>query len=158
MTSQLLTLPPIPASPVVDSKSYCLAGRAKFTILNTETKNRFTYRISVPKEQKGPTNLIFFVAVLTGCDNDYHYEFLGMLFEGGAKFQRSFKSRITEKAPSCIAFAWFWKHLIDGNLPVQVKVYHAGHCGRCGKTLTVPASLDRANGIGPECVKILGIA
>jgi hypothetical protein len=31
------------------------------------------------------------------------------------------------------------------------KVHHEGRCGRCGRTLTVPESIE--SGIGPECAK-----
>jgi hypothetical protein len=32
----------------------------------------------------------------------------------------------------------------------QLIVHHENHCGRCGRTLTVPESVER--GIGPDCL------
>jgi hypothetical protein len=34
-------------------------------------------------------------------------------------------------------------------LPEGYKVQHAGRCGRCARTLTVPSSIEL--GLGPEC-------
>jgi hypothetical protein len=34
-------------------------------------------------------------------------------------------------------------------LPGSVDVLHSGRCGRCGRTLTTPDSIER--GLGPEC-------
>jgi hypothetical protein len=49
-----------------------------------------------------------------------------------------------------VAFAWFWDRLRNGNLPEQVEVHHEGRCGRCGRALTVPESIE--SGFGPECI------
>jgi hypothetical protein len=34
-------------------------------------------------------------------------------------------------------------------------VWHEGRCGRCGRKLTVPESIE--SGFGPECASILGL-
>ena len=49
------------------------------------------------------------------------------------------------------AFAWFLASLSrpGTELPEQLEFWHAGRCGRCGRRLTVPASI--ASGFGPEC-------
>jgi hypothetical protein len=38
-------------------------------------------------------------------------------------------------------------------LPDFVEVWHEGFCGKCGKRLTVPNSIEI--GIGPDCIKKL---
>lgn len=35
-----------------------------------------------------------------------------------------------------------------------VEIWHEGKCGRCGRQLTVPESIE--SGFGPECVKMIG--
>lgn len=37
------------------------------------------------------------------------------------------------------------------NLPDNIKVYHSGRCGYCGRVLTDPKAMDR--GFGPDCWK-----
>jgi predicted metal-dependent hydrolase len=45
----------------------------------------------------------------------------------------------------------FWK-LVESLCP-GFNVHHEGKCGRCGRLLTVPSSIE--SGIGPECSKIM---
>lgn len=133
---------------------FVLAGNARFTIVSRRTGARFTYRIRAKKDADSPT---FFVAVLTGPDNEADYEFLGTLFgEGGERgFFHGKKSRIARGAPSAKAFAWFW-HRIAKRLDLeQCEVWHLSHCGRCGRDLTTPESI--ALGIGPDCAEMMGI-
>jgi len=47
------------------------------------------------------------------------------------------------------AFDWLTRRLRQGAaLPAGVEVWHDGCCGRCGRRLTDPGSVER--GIGPE--------
>jgi hypothetical protein len=135
-------------TPLAAPKEFALLGNAVFTIMNTETGNRFTFKLTRSKPTDPAKAPVTFVKVLTGSNNEEDYEFLGTVF-GDGSFRRSFKSRIGEKAPSCVAFAWYWRHLMEGTLPPNVHTYHEGRCGRCGRLLTVPESVER--GIGPEC-------
>jgi len=49
-----------------------------------------------------------------------------------------------------VAIFWYLKQLIDKiPIPPQVHLYHLGRCGKCGRPLTDPASMER--GIGPYC-------
>jgi len=131
-----------------DTKGYALAGKALLTIENAETGNHFTYQI---RHKDGKPA---FVAVLTGQDNTSDFTFIGTVFveENGAvsPYRHSNKSRMTETAQSVAAFKWVWTRIMTGReLPENVHVYHHGYCGRCGKLLTVPESIQR--GLGPEC-------
>jgi hypothetical protein len=136
-------------TPLAAPKEFALLGNATFTIMNVETGNRFTFKLTRSKPNGDPTKPpVTFVKVLTGADNESDYEFIGTVFSDGS-FRRSAKSRISEKAPSVIAFSWYWRHLMEGTLPPNVHTYHEGRCGRCGRLLTVPESVER--GIGPEC-------
>jgi hypothetical protein len=44
-----------------------------------------------------------------------------------------------------------WK---NQELPGGYKIHHEGRCGKCGRLLTVPESVE--TGIGPECAKRMG--
>jgi hypothetical protein len=99
------------------------------------------------------TAKVWFVGVLTGSDNENSYTYLGTI-RPGQGYRAGRKSVIDPAAPSAKAFMWFWAHITaPGHWAAlsQVAFYHEGHCGKCGRTLTVPESLDR--GIGPECWK-----
>lgn len=127
---------------VDDVLLFVLAGNATFTLRSKKTGDRFTYRIRRPEGKP------HFVSVLTGSDNESHYQFLGTIFDG-SRYRHGASSRITTDATSARAFDWFWEAMSRGIMPEQLEIWHEGRCGRCGRTLTVPESLIL--GLGPEC-------
>jgi len=127
---------------------FITAGNALFTLENTATGNRFTFRVRQPDDDKP-----HFVSVLTGADNESDYTFLGTIFEG-LRYRHGRRSAIAPTAPSARAIDWLLRRLSKkADLPEIVRVCHCGKCGRCGRTLTVPESVD--TGFGPECARIL---
>ena len=131
-----------------DLKSFILAGNCLFTVANLATGNHFTFKVQAPDEQKNPDDPIHFVKVLAGPDNGRDYAMIGMLFSS-CKYVHWKKSQFNQDCPSEKVFVWLMARLVQGNLPEQVQVYHHGYCGRCGRLLTVPESIER--GLGPEC-------
>ena len=123
-----------------DALSFIQAGNAIFTLVGRSS--RFTYRVRESDDGK-----VFFVSVLTGTNNDGDYTYLGIIRNG--EFRRTAKSRISDDAPSHMAFLWSYTMLGRGLLPDALQVWHEGRCGRCARTLTVPESIAR--GLGPEC-------
>ena len=128
-----------------EALSFILAGNARFTVVNRETGNRFTFRVRQPKETTP-----HFVSVLSGPDNGSDYGFLGSVF-GGKRYRHGRKSRISSDATSDRVFRWLFERLVSDPtaIPGNVEIWHEGRCGRCGRVLTVPASI--ATGIGPVC-------
>jgi hypothetical protein len=134
---------------IANPLEFIKAGKAIFTVKNEETKNRFTYKVSKCKDKD-----IWFVSVLTGSDNDNDYTYIGTVF--GETFKLTKNSKLNKDAISVRAFHWVWYNMVKNNylgkdMPENVKIYHEGRCGRCGRTLTVPESIE--SGFGPECVK-----
>ena len=131
-----------------DPIRFILAGNAVFTVENTATGNRFTFKVRRPDDTKP-----HFVSVLTGPNNESDYAFLGTVFTP-ERYHHGRRSRIAPDAPSALAFEWLFRQLSAGHsLPPQVRLCHCGKCGRCGKTLTVPESVK--SGFGPECIKAI---
>ena len=137
---------------------FILAGDARVTFLNETTGNRFTYRVTAPKIDTARggrvtdlTSPMRFVAL---ADNEATFAYLGFVRDGGA-FAWGRKSRVRSDAPSVEVFGFIWDTLRFGTMPDGVSIWHEGHCGRCGRTLTVPASI--ASGFGPDCAALLGI-
>lgn len=129
----------------MDVRRFILAGNATFTIVSAKTGTRFTYKIRAKVVDSGAT--LHFVSVLTGSDNENDFTFLGTVFSG-TNFRHSAKSRIGSDAPSARAFAWAFNRILADNL-TDASVHHEGKCGRCGRKLTVPRSIEI--GLGPEC-------
>lgn len=129
--------------------SYALAGSARLTLVSKRTGARFTYWLKRGKKGQNPP---VFVQLLTGPDNEEDYEFIGTVFESKGSppvFAYSQKSSIGRTAPGVVAFLWAFRHLAEGRLPSEMEVWHEGRCGRCGRVLTVPSSIE--TGLGPEC-------
>ena len=126
-------------------------GSAVFTLESGKTGKRFTYRVRQAIENEQPQDM-FFVAVLTGADNNTDYKYIGYIrrsvFWAGRKTPKP--GDINTDAPSVKAFDWTWRQIVRGELPEQLHVYHEGRCGRCSRRLTVPESIT--SGFGPECI------
>lgn len=142
--------------------AYVAAGRGTVTVRSNRTGDRFTFRLRVPADHAGrpdPTRRPIWVSVLTGPENTSDYAFIGTLWlEDGrpAIFHHSPKSRFAATAPAAQAARWFARLATDAPtaLLARAEVWHEGRCGRCGRTLTVPESIE--SGFGPECITLVG--
>ncbi|MBW1779332.1 MAG: hypothetical protein JRL30_01210 [Deltaproteobacteria bacterium] len=142
-----------------DPLKFMMAGKAIFTILNSSNGHRFTFKVTKAKDAtaRGP----WFVKVLTGPDNGAHYKYLGCVWVSPSRYPKirtyshGRKSKIADDASSVRAFRWILARLQkEEPMPVNVQVFHEGRCGRCGRRLTVPESIE--SGYGPECIKLMG--
>ena len=80
-----------------DPIRFILAGNALFTVENTTTGNRFTFKVRQPDDTKP-----HFVSVLTGPNNESDYAFLGTVFTP-ERYHHGRRSRIAQDAPSAKA-------------------------------------------------------
>ena len=129
-----------------DIKNFIFGGNATFTVINTQTKNRFTFRVKQPKNNKS----VFFVSVLNGSDNNSNYTFIGTYFNKTSNYIHGKKSHITKDAQSAKVINWFFSRFIDSEEKYPfIQVYHEGKCGKCGRKLTTPDSVKK--GLGPIC-------
>lgn len=137
------------------SKEFVTAGDAVFTV-ECPDGTHHTYRVEhVSATDRWAES--WFVKLLTGPDNTSDYTYMGKLDP------HTFQVSTTAKS----------KHY-DGTFPLRLlnrvlarvygddhaayeaqgyKTHHEGRCGRCGRPLTVPVSVE--SGFGPECIKML---
>lgn len=138
------------------SSRYVLAGNATFTI-ETPTQHR-TYRVE-RVEASARWKEAFFVKLLTGPNNETDWTYLGKLDDFTGQLQLTAKSKLTADAFPVKLFnrvmARVWSEDHAAYEQHGFKTHHEGCCGRCGRTLTTPTSVE--TGIGPECAKKLGI-
>ena len=136
------------ASPAIPL--FVTAGNATFTLVSAKTGTRFTFKVRVAKDNQS----MHFVSVLTGPDNQNDYKYLGYV-RRGVYFHGGAKAKIGQDAPSAKAFAWFWQAAVAKRCETpSLQVFHEGACGRCGRPLTVPQSIE--TGFGPECAGKMG--
>jgi hypothetical protein len=125
-----------------EALNFILAGNSISTFLNPYTGNRFTYKVKKAKDSD-----LYFVSVLTAPDI---YIYIGYISKD---FKHGKKSNISNSAQSVKVFNYIFRKLKSGNLGDNIEIWHNGKCGKCGRKLTVPSSID--TGIGPECFKSL---
>lgn len=128
------------------SKEFLLAGNATFTVTNPEGKY-YTFKITTPKSSSDsrPT---YFIKVLTGADNENSYTYLGMLINNNVHLTRA--SKYTKDSTIYKVANWAVHGILSGGtLPAGYRIDHAGTCGRCGRKLTTPKSIEL--GLGPVC-------
>lgn len=121
---------------------FILGGKSLFTFLNTKSENRFTYNV-----KKHKTDDIYFVSVLTNPDV---YQYIGVI--KNKEFTHTKKSKISKESQSVRVFDFVFSKLKSSSLPESIEIWHEGKCGKCGRTLTVPSSIQ--TGFGPECIKM----
>lgn len=130
-----------------DARAYALAGNATMTLESLRSGAHYTYRIRQAKDKVSgePQAGVYFVSLLTeGNADEGTFHYLGMIKDG--KFFATKASASRALTPSFKAFQFFFQ---INQLHPELAIRHEGRCGRCGRTLTVPASIDA--GIGPEC-------
>jgi uncharacterized protein DUF6011 len=137
---------------IEEAKAFTLAGNATITLESLRTGAHFTYKVrqATDKETGEPTPGTYFVSLLNGHDNENDYCYLGMIRQG--RFGLTKASRAGAEALSVKAFSFFFG---STELHPELVVHHEGRCGRCGRTLTVPESLD--SGLGPDCRAEMGL-
>jgi Family of unknown function (DUF6011) len=133
-----------------DARAFALAGNAILTLQSLRTGTHYTYRVKQATNQQTqePQPGVYFVNLLTsGSADDDGFTYLGLIRRGA--FGLTAKSHMTLDSGPVKAFRFF---LQAKQLHADLVVRHEGRCGRCGRTLTVPESID--SGLGPECREI----
>lgn len=140
------------------SRKFITAGKAIFTvevpdeIASQFGKSHYTYRVSL-KKAKGNYGDTFFVSCLTGPDNNSNYSYLGILNPqtGAVRTTANSKFRPDSFTVKLIQRVMYrlWTNEAQKIAEAGFDLHHEGKCGRCGRRLTVPESIE--TGLGPEC-------
>tara|TARA_R110000772_G_scaffold66676_7_gene148385 strand:- start:4847 stop:5269 length:423 start_codon:yes stop_codon:yes gene_type:complete len=127
------------------SKRFILAGNSTFTVVSKSTQTRYTFKIKTSR-----TGDVLFVSYLNNTDS---YKFLGTIFKNNATPYKYFHSRKHTNPTSIVnkTFDWVYRTIQEQNQSNfdLIELWHEGKCGRCGRKLTVPSSIE--SGIGPFC-------
>ena len=136
-------------APLIDAKAFILAGKAIFTIIGLS--NRYTFKVQ-RREADGNRYQqdAYFVSLLTGPENTSDYTYLGMLEPISGHVRLTRKSSYRDDSTPVKAIRWAVERIWRNQpIPAPAAIMHAGRCRRCGRLLTVPASI--VSGFGPEC-------
>jgi uncharacterized protein DUF6011 len=141
---------------IQDAKAFALAGNAIITLQSLRSGTHFTYKVVAPNPEKQALKgyapeAVWFVKLLTsGSADEGEFTYIGMI-KPGQGFFLTRASRMRPESPCVKAFRFFFE---SEELHPELVIHHEGRCGRCGRTLTVPESIER--GIGPECAEKMG--
>lgn len=129
---------------LITDKRFFTLGNATFTVSNA-TGTHYTYKVSRPDEDKP-----YFVGLLTGPDNEASYTYMGLLDPNTLQVRLTKASKYNLQSTPYRVINWALGKVAHGTpLPSGYAIQHEGKCGRCGRKLTTPESIER--GIGPEC-------
>lgn len=137
-----------PAAPVqqaIEGTTPLIEG--KFTVVFDDESYK-TLRVRRQREDAKFMPGRMLVGHLTGSDNEADYTNVGHVAEDG-------RVVIWKKHQGNAKLAEAVRVLVgDPRAAAQAYAEHSGSCSKCGRTLTVPASLNA--GLGPECAKKVG--
>jgi hypothetical protein len=158
---------------------HVLAGRSILTVKSKRSGQHFTFRFSRPDVEQANQYAMargtmdaarrprpVWVALYGGVQGDFlnegaerrNWSFIGTIWpEDTFRFSKSNKSKLPDSDPAVLTVAWIAskiQHHADVLLE-QGEWWHEGICGRCGRRLTVPESIE--SGFGPECRKAVGL-
>lgn len=136
-------------------RQFLTAGRAIFTIEGKST--RYTFKIVRKDPDVGSTYTqpAYFVSLLTGPNNLQDYTYMGLLVVQDGCVRVTRKSTYRQDSRPVVALNWALGRIWRGqDLQPSGRFYHVGRCGRCGRALTVPTSIE--SGLGPECAGKVG--
>ena len=155
---------------------FVLAGDAIFTVSNGSGEHA-TFKVSKAKPNTIWPEPAWFIKVLAGPDNEdeNNYRYMGKLVVPGGYSplpddpgpdpkvkltSKSFELGLREEDKLVRVARWMLRAIWqvargEYRLPIGYSIKHAGKCGRCGRTLTAPASID--TGLGETCANEAGI-
>lgn len=139
------------------STKFLLAGRAVFTVTNPKG-DHYTFRVKKADSEwpagSGQMRSTYFVSI-KASGHTYPYAYIGMLNTKNGGIKCTAKSAYLPNTTEYKVAAWACGAVIEQKfIPAGYKIEHAGRCGKCGKELTDPVSIER--GIGPDCWESLG--
>jgi len=143
------------------AREFIFSGHAVLTCHNTETGNHKTFMIDKSDDGKvhffkirGDKDGLFQPITRKDRKKKKNWIYVGMTKPDGT-FITTKNSKVTWQSQSFKSVQWLLiaanEWAMDKDLCPQVEVYHEGFCGRCGRTLTDPNSIQA--GYGPECLK-----
>jgi hypothetical protein len=139
------------------SEKFLLAGNAVFTVTNPKG-DHYTFRVRRVESEwpqgSGRMGVSYFVNVkVSGQDRLYAY--IGLLNPTTGTVKTTQKSMYVPGSKEYDVASWACQAVIGCKMvPAGYHIEHAGRCGKCGRQLTDPQSIER--GIGPECWSMIG--
>jgi hypothetical protein len=127
------------------------AGNAEFVIEDTRTGRHSEYKVTKHKYFDDGNRKWNVLLLCRDSSGDSGYAYLGYI-EKGMFHHHALYSVYDEESDQFTSFDSCFLRVGRGReLPDFISFYHLGRCGRCGRKLTDPESINR--GLGPKCAE-----
>jgi hypothetical protein len=146
------------------TRQWVLAGKAIFTVKNA-TGVHYTYRVTKGKPSEKYPTPGYFLALLTGPDNENDYTYVGMvkpLIDDGIHpltVKLTQASKFTEDSLTVKVANFAFRVICNTQpMPAGYSIDGEGRCGRCGRLLTHPDGIANDGyrlGFGPVCWELM---
>ena len=122
-------------------------GNSTFTLRSKNWKLRYTYNVKIDKNDCNR----FIAKVLFGPDNTKDYRYLGLFYRDNVTLRVGKLTTSIPRSDHRFSMLKVFLELLctEKELPYTCEFYPSGRCGRCGRKLTSPESIER--GFGPSC-------
>lgn len=124
----------------ISIKKFVFGGNAILTAKSLKTNKHFTFKFKKALGHDWP-----FVSVLKEKGK---YDYIGMIGTD-LKIKFTKKSKLPKTHIKVQALEYITKILTSDAIPNNIELRHNNRCGKCGRKLTHPRSIDI--GFGPEC-------
>lgn len=124
---------------------FILGGNAIFVVQSLTTNKHYTFKVSQSKSNK----TMYFVSVLVDY-NSSQFVYVGFInTKKSFSLNLSAKSKYTADSPVFMAFQTVLTLAVAKKSHPKLLFLHLGKCGKCGRPLTDPLSIEI--GLGPIC-------
>jgi hypothetical protein len=136
---------------LINPIQFILSGKAYFICHNIHTNNKYRYKVL----QSDSNKQLYFVSVYIETE----YKYIGIIktelqtddTNSKPTFIYTHKSKLPQQHPAVKGIQYIIEHTQNNTMPTNMKLYHIGKCGRCGRTLTTKEAIIK--GYGSECIK-----
>lgn len=142
---------------------FMLAGCSEFILVSGKTGTKLRYKLdkklSTQNLNTNSSDEDQFIYWLNTGEKSGTLIYGGVLFfdsnDNQFKFGKGARGNLLKTDIRIKSLLYVLNNLYKNNTQINVKIYHVGKCGKCGKKLTDPVSI--LTGLGPHCAKQCGI-
>lgn len=125
---------------------FMVAGNAVFRFTNQANGKQFVYKVKQAGDEAR-----WNVMVRCEFEGERDFGYIGMI--ASRQFRHTKRSIFSDESDEFDMFEYLFLHVIRGKqLPKNREFEHMGRCGRCGRLLVEPDSVER--GLGPKCAEV----
>lgn len=132
---------------------FILAGRCEFVAISGKTGVKIVYEMKRKQSNRGNGDE-FIYYLKTKIDSQMVYA--GVIFYDKTtelfKFVQGVKGKVSAFHVNIKSILYILNNFNKGRTTLNLRIYHVGKCGRCGRKLTDEQSI--LTGLGPTCARL----